>query len=95
MRLSPQAGMTRAKLAQINRISVGNMSDLLGKVQPDRRAERERKTGRPSLLTLGYVSRRIVQSDEGATKYRIFYISWDKRELVEQLLDAEAAPPQQ
>jgi hypothetical protein len=47
--------LTRREVAELSGVSIGHLADLMGQFDPERRATREAKIGRPSLLTLGLV----------------------------------------
>jgi hypothetical protein len=55
--------MTRALISEVAHVSVGWMSDYLGRVRPGKREEAEARSGLVGLLTLGYVEEIVLDID--------------------------------
>jgi hypothetical protein len=66
--------MTRSEVSELARVSVGWLSDYLGRVDPAARPDAEARAGYPSLLTLGYVEQ-IVLDDEEDLWERVYRIT--------------------
>lgn len=87
--LSPQGGLTRAKLSELVGATNGWVYCFTGSTDEKQREKTEKEMGYPSLLTLSYIRTLLVQAEEGLPKERIYRITAAGRKALEAAMQDE------